>query len=192
MSFKNYSHDEIAEMSMLEIAHEILLDEKQALDFQDLFNKISEIKGLSKEEKTDRIAQFYTDLNTDGRFLTIGSNMWGLKRWYPVEQAEEEIQAPVKKKKKAAPKKKKAAAAPVEEEEDIEEEEIEDDLDLDDEELDLDEDGEENSGLDEDFDLAEDEDTDPSYDDDEEKNVYDGDDEEDDDEEEEEEENKDL
>lgn len=192
MSFKNYSHDEIAEMSMLEIAHEILLDEKQALDFQDLFNKISEIKGLSKEEKTDRIAQFYTDLNTDGRFLTIGSNMWGLKRWYPVEQAEEEIQAPVKKKKKkAAPKKKKAAAAPVEEEADIEEDEIEDDLDLDDEELDLDEDGEENSGLDSDFDLAEDEDTDPSYDDDEEKNLYD-DDEEDDDEEDGEEENKDL
>ncbi|KGX86393.1 DNA-directed RNA polymerase subunit delta [Pontibacillus marinus] len=158
MSFKNYSHDEIAEMSMIEIAHEILTDEKQALDFNELFDKVASIKGFTKEQKKHWIAQLFTDLNVDGRFLTIGSNMWGLKRWYPVEQAEEEIQAPVKKKKKKAPAKSKKKKKEEEEESDIEEEEIEDDLDLDDEELDLDEDGEENSGLDEDFDLSEDDD----------------------------------
>lgn len=155
VSFKNYSHEEVAEMSMIEIAHEILTDEKQALDFNELFDKVASIKGYTKEQKKVWIAQLFTDLNVDGRFLTIGSNMWGLKRWYPVEQAEEEVQAPVKKKKKkAAPKKKKQE----EEKADIEEEEIEDDLDLDDEELDLDADGEENSGLDEDFDLSDDDD----------------------------------
>jgi len=156
VSFKNYSHDEIAEMSMIEIAHEVLTDEKQALDFNELFDKIASIKGFKKEQKKKWIAQLFTDLNVDGRFLTIGSNMWGLKRWYPVEQAEEDVQAPVKKKKKKAPAKSKKKKAE-EEAAEIEEEEIEDDLDLDDEELDLDVDGEENSGLDEDLDLSEDE-----------------------------------
>lgn len=123
VSLDKYSHEELVEMSMIELASKILFDEKKAINFRDIFSKIAEIKGFSEEEKKEKIAQFYTDLNVDGRFITLGSSMWGLKRWYPVEQAEEEIKAPAKKKTK----KKKAA---------VTEEETEEGLDIVDEDID--------------------------------------------------------
>ncbi|MFD1036883.1 DNA-directed RNA polymerase subunit delta [Virgibacillus byunsanensis] len=149
MSLKKYSHEEIEKMSMLELANLILLDGKKAQNFRDVFEKIAKMKGFTNEENKERIAQFYTDLNLDGRFMTIGSNMWGLKRWYPVEQADEEVtNAPKKKKKKAKakPKKKKKEKEPeVEEDLDVVDDNIEvltanfnDDDDDDDEDEDID------------------------------------------------------
>ena len=37
------------------------------------------------------VVQFYTDLNTDGRFLNVGENQWGLRDWYSVDDIEEKI-----------------------------------------------------------------------------------------------------
>ncbi|MFC2948933.1 DNA-directed RNA polymerase subunit delta [Virgibacillus sediminis] len=125
MSLNNNSHEELKGMSMLELANMVLVDEKKALDFQELFSRVADFKGLTDSEKEAAIAQFYTDMNVDGRFLTLGSNVWGLKRWYPVEQMDEEITDSPKKKKKKKPEKKKAA-----EEEDFSAEP--DDLDFDD------------------------------------------------------------
>lgn len=85
---------------MIELANLILFEEKKAINFKEVFEKIVKIKEISEEEKQDYIAQFYTDLNVDGRFIMIGSNMWGLKRWYPVEQIDEDITVEKKTKKK--------------------------------------------------------------------------------------------
>lgn len=147
-------------MSMIEIANLILLDKKKAVDFRDIFKQIAELKGFTEEEKEKNITQFYTDLNIDGRFMTTGSNMWGLMRWYSVEQREEEVTpVPKKKKKKAAPKKKakkkKDDFEEVEPELDIIEDDIDeladdlddndiDDDDFDDEDFDNDDDENEN------------------------------------------------
>nr|WP_276536947.1 DNA-directed RNA polymerase subunit delta [Oceanobacillus caeni] len=168
-------------MSMLELASIILKEEKKALHFKDVFDKVAEVKGFSEAEKEEKIAQFYTDLNVDGRFTTLGSNMWGLKRWYPIEQADEEVHTPKKKKKKATKKKRKEEE--IDEEEDFgEEDDLLEDEDIDevfgDEEEDLDEDDEE---LDPDLDEFDD------FDEDEEEIDEEFDDEELDDEEEEEE-----
>jgi DNA-directed RNA polymerase subunit delta len=112
----DFSREELKQKSMLELASIVLQDAKKALNFQEIFNQIAELKGFSKEEKELKIAQFYTELNVDGRFLTLGSNLWGLKAWYPVDQAEEEI-APAPKKRKSKKKDE------LEEEEDLEYEE---------------------------------------------------------------------
>ncbi|MRG86228.1 DNA-directed RNA polymerase subunit delta [Salinibacillus xinjiangensis] len=137
MELEKYNEEDIAEVSLLKVATEILTNEKKAMDFNELFNRVAEFKGLTDQQKEEVIAQFYTDLNTDGQFMTVGSNMWGLKRWYPVDQIEEDV-APKKKKKKKA-KKKPAKKEVVEE---VEEKEVEEDLteDFDDFEEDLDED----------------------------------------------------
>lgn len=141
VSVKELTKEEISNLSMIELGSIILKEENKAVSFQDLFSKIAELKNFSKEDKENLIAQFYTDMNVDGRYLTLGSGMWGLKSWYPVEQAEEEItDEPTKKRKK---KKKKAAV--------VEAEEIDDDLDVTDEEID---------DMLDDFDDAEEEDTD--------------------------------
>ena len=93
MGLKKYSKEELEKMSMIEVANLVLTDEKEALDFRDLFDKVAVHKGFSKTEKEDLLARFYTDLNIDGRFTTLGSNMWGLKRWYPVDQTSEKALA---------------------------------------------------------------------------------------------------
>ncbi|MEN2767261.1 DNA-directed RNA polymerase subunit delta [Ornithinibacillus sp. 16A2E] len=166
MSLDNLSREEIKSMSMLELAKEIMTEEKKALDFRDVFNKIAELKDFTDEQKDDALAQFYTDLNVDGRFITLGSNMWGLKRWYPVEQMDEDIHNEPKKKKKV---KKKT------EDDDLDIEEDDLDLGLDDEdeeELDVDFD-ELDDDEDEDFDELEDDDFDGFDDDDEDEDVED-------------------
>ncbi|WP_217586385.1 DNA-directed RNA polymerase subunit delta [Lentibacillus saliphilus] len=129
MSLKTVGHEELKKYSMIELAEMILQEEGKAMDFKDVFAKIKAIKGFKEDVSNDRLAQFYTDLNVDGRFLTIGSNMWGLKRWYPVEQIDEIITTEPKKKKKT--KKKKAAAKEValieEDEQDLDT--VDDDID---------------------------------------------------------------
>ncbi|KXZ20686.1 DNA-directed RNA polymerase subunit delta [Bacillus nakamurai] len=132
MGIKQYSQEQLKEMALVEIAHEIFSEHKKPVPFQELLNEIVSLLGITKEELGDRIAQFYTDLNIDGRFLALSDQTWGLRSWYPYDQLDEETQPTVKAKKKKA---KKA----VEEDLDLDEfEEIdEDDIDLDEVEEDL-------------------------------------------------------
>ncbi|PLT35892.1 DNA-directed RNA polymerase subunit delta [Bacillus sp. V5-8f] len=140
MSLNQYSQEQIMEMSLLELAYELLVEKKQPVSFKDLIGEIQQLQNLSDDEVTKRIAQFYTDLNVDGRFTSLGENRWGLKTWYPVDQIEDEVVHAVK------PKKKKAKKAVDEDFEDFEDE----DLDFEDEDLDeLDEEDEDIDLLDE-------------------------------------------
>ena len=96
---ENYSKKDIKEMSMIEIANLILNEQKEAMNFKDLYSKIAERKDFSDSEREANIARFYTDLNVDGRFTTLGSNVWGLKRWYPVNHVGELVVPDAKDKK---------------------------------------------------------------------------------------------
>ncbi len=141
LSLKQVTQEELQEMSLIEIAFELLKEKKQPVSFKELMDEITELRGLTEDEVRARIAQFYTDLNIDGRFMTIGENRWGLRVWYPVDQTEEEHVTAVK------PKKKKAKKV-VDEDEDLDIEEYEE---LEEEELDYDD-------VDDDFDDEDDDD----------------------------------
>ncbi|ARI76048.1 DNA-directed RNA polymerase subunit delta [Halobacillus mangrovi] len=160
MSLKELSQEQIDEISMIDLATIILEEEKEAIDFNEIFNRIASMKGFSEKQKEEYIAQFYTDMNIDGMFMTIGTNKWGLKHWYPVEQMEEEIaNLPQKRKKK---KKKKKPSKLLEDElgvseYDADDDDLEEDLDLTDEDLDLDDDEDDFEGDYEDDDLDEEE-----------------------------------
>ncbi len=99
LTLNDYTPEEISEMSMVEIAYELMRNEKQPFVFGDLVKHVAEIKGLSEEQVMDRISYLYTDLNIDGRFIALGENRWGLRTWYPYEQAEEEVTQTVRRKK---------------------------------------------------------------------------------------------
>ncbi|OCB95511.1 putative DNA-directed RNA polymerase subunit delta [Bacillus amyloliquefaciens] len=146
MSIKQYSQEQLKQMALVEIAHEIFSEHKKPVPFQELLNEIISLLGVTKEELGDRIAQFYTDLNIDGRFIALSDQTWGLRSWYPYDQLDEETQPTVKAKKKKA---KKA----VEEDLDLDEfEEVdEDDIDLDEmeEAIDLDADSYDDEDIDE-------------------------------------------
>ncbi|HDR6309338.1 TPA: DNA-directed RNA polymerase subunit delta [Bacillus cereus] len=100
MNFKQYSPEELKECSMIEVVHSVLGDKKQATTFNELVQEIAQVLGLSQEQVNAKLAQFYTDLNIDGRFINLGENRWGLRSWYPYEQIDEEILPQPKPKKK--------------------------------------------------------------------------------------------
>lgn len=79
------------ELSMIEVAHEILETTGEVLDFNDLLVRVQEYLGLSKKELDDKMTRFYTNLNVDGSFISLGDNRWGLRAWYPIDSIDEEI-----------------------------------------------------------------------------------------------------
>ncbi|WP_257997836.1 DNA-directed RNA polymerase subunit delta [Salimicrobium jeotgali] len=144
LSFEEMTQQQIDETSMLEMAYTILENEHQTYDFNELFKQIADRKNYTKAEKEQAIAQFYTDMNLDGRFTTTGTNHWGLRKWYPIEQMEEDIanlpKMRKKKKKKKKPSKLLEDELGISEYDADEEDENTEELDLTDEELDLDDD----------------------------------------------------
>jgi len=154
---EQYSQEQLQEMSLVELAYLVLSTKREALSFQQLVNEVATLLNLSEEEIRGRIAQFYTDLNIDGRFVCIGENSWGLRAWYPYDQIEEEM-APV-----VRPKKKKKSIDDYDDFDDIDDLD-EDDFDYDD----LDEYGTEDEELDDEDMVAEEDEfgLDGEYDDD--------------------------
>lgn len=83
--------ERIKEMPMVDLAFELLKSANTPYYYRDLMMEIAKVRGLSADEVNQVIAQVYTEINIDGRFACVGSNMWGLKRWYPVEKNEDPI-----------------------------------------------------------------------------------------------------
>lgn len=86
--FKGENKDEL---SMIEVAHAILKQRGETMPFADLVNQIQNYLGKSDEEIRDRLSQFYTDLNVDGSFISLGDNVWGLRSWYPFDSVDEAV-----------------------------------------------------------------------------------------------------
>lgn len=89
MDLKVFDGQEKSELSMIEVAHAILAYHNEAMAFADLTNEIQQYLGKSDEEIRERLSQFYTDLNVDGSFISLGDNTWGLRAWYPYESIDE-------------------------------------------------------------------------------------------------------
>ena len=66
-------------------------------DRYDIIDEFKSLGGYEYEDIENRIVQFYTDLNTDGRFLNVGENLWGLRDWYSVDDIEEKIAPTIQK-----------------------------------------------------------------------------------------------
>lgn len=58
-----------SELSMIEVAHAILVESGEAMPFADIVNQIQTYLGKSDEEIRARLGQFYTDLNEGGSFI---------------------------------------------------------------------------------------------------------------------------
>ncbi|PZE20100.1 DNA-directed RNA polymerase subunit delta [Paenibacillus xerothermodurans] len=83
--------EQAKEMPMVDLAFEILKAANTPFYYRDLMAEIAKIKGLSEDAVMQVIAQLYTEINIDGRFACVGTNLWGLKRWYPVEKSDDAV-----------------------------------------------------------------------------------------------------
>lgn len=82
------------ELSMIEVARAILEDHGKRMAFADIVNEVQKYLNKSDEEIRLRLPQFYTDMNTDGRFISMGDNVWALRAWFPYESIDEEVNHP--------------------------------------------------------------------------------------------------
>lgn len=94
MDLDIFKGQEKSELSMIEVAHAILDGKGDTVAFADLVNAIQTYLGKSDQEIRNRLSQFYTDLNIDGRFISLGENVWGLREWYPYDSVDEEVNHP--------------------------------------------------------------------------------------------------
>lgn len=91
MALKQLSKHPKEELSLVEIASEILAEHKNVMPFSSLVQEIQAFLEVDAETFKSRLSQFYTDLNTDGSFISLGNNEWGLRAWYPVDAIDESI-----------------------------------------------------------------------------------------------------
>lgn len=66
-------------VSLLDLAHRFLEEKQGPVGFFEIVEYVSKEAELSKEEMERKISRFYTNLMLDGRFVTLGENVWDLR-----------------------------------------------------------------------------------------------------------------
>ena len=67
------------EKSLLDYAYDLISKQKEAIPFQQIWEYVVSAAGLSEEEAKAKVSRFYTTLMLDGRFVTLGENLWDLR-----------------------------------------------------------------------------------------------------------------
>ena len=65
--------------SFVDTAYDIVVKNGTELPFATLWNNVCEELGLTQEDRVARVSYFYTQLTLDGRFVTLGENVWDLR-----------------------------------------------------------------------------------------------------------------
>lgn len=93
MELDVFAGQEKSELSMIEVARAILEERgrDKEMYFSDLVNDIQAYLGKADADIRESLPNFYTDLNTDGSFIPLGDNRWGLRSWYAIDEIDEEI-----------------------------------------------------------------------------------------------------
>ncbi|MDR6225479.1 DNA-directed RNA polymerase subunit delta [Desmospora profundinema] len=84
---KQMSPDEIRETAMVDLAFHMLKEKGEPILYRNLMQEVAQLKGFTEEQINHYISQLYTEMNIDGRFICVGKSLWGLRGWYPTEQA---------------------------------------------------------------------------------------------------------
>ncbi|WP_103109737.1 DNA-directed RNA polymerase subunit delta [Brevibacillus reuszeri] len=98
--FAHIDSEKLSEMALVDIAYEILRETNRTYNFRELMDELVTLRKMTNEQLMAIIAQVYTEINIDGRFVCLGDNVWGLKRWYPTDTVEETQEGGGTKKKK--------------------------------------------------------------------------------------------
>lgn len=97
MKIQDYTKEMVDEKSFIDMAYTLLNEKNDTMNLYDIIDEFKALGHYEDDEIENRIVQFYTDLNTDGRFLNVGENLWGLRDWYSVDDIEEKIAPTIQK-----------------------------------------------------------------------------------------------
>ena len=79
MSLKTMKKEELELMSNKDIAKMIIEESKRKMNTADLFKKIIKLLELPESTYENKIADFYTALATDKRFILLNNGKWDLR-----------------------------------------------------------------------------------------------------------------
>ena len=71
--------------SLLDHAYDYVSKQSQPSKFQDIWDYCVKEAGLTEEEANNKVSRFYTNLMLDGRFVTLGENLWDLRARHKYE-----------------------------------------------------------------------------------------------------------
>ena len=86
MSLKKMKKDELELLSNKDIAYMILEERKRTINTADLFKKIIDLLELPESTFEKKIADFYTALSTDKRFILLDDGRWDLRNRHSSEK----------------------------------------------------------------------------------------------------------
>ena len=79
MSLKKMTKDELELLSNKDITNLILEESKKSINTADLFKKIIKLLELPESSFESKIADYYTALSTDKRFILLEDGTWDLR-----------------------------------------------------------------------------------------------------------------
>ena len=65
--------------SLIEFAYDFVAKNEESVHFNQIWQYVKEQSGLSEEEASKKVGQFFTNMMLDGRFVTLGENEWDLR-----------------------------------------------------------------------------------------------------------------
>jgi len=84
MDIRNLSSEELEKMSHLDIAYNIIKNEKKILNTLDLLKEVCELLNYDNNVLENLIGDFYTSLNLDKRFILIDGT-WDISENHQVK-----------------------------------------------------------------------------------------------------------
>ena len=86
MSIEKMSKEDLELLSNKEITYMILEESKKSINTADLFKKIVKLLELPDSYFDTKIADYYTSLATDKRFVLLNDGTWDLKSRYKSDE----------------------------------------------------------------------------------------------------------
>lgn len=65
--------------SMVNVAYDLMVKKRKPVTFLKLWEDVATMMGFNKQQEEDNIAQFYSDISLDERFVSVGDNKWDLR-----------------------------------------------------------------------------------------------------------------
>ena len=71
--------------SLITHAYDYVVMQKEPSTFAKIWEYVTAEAGLTPEEAASKVSRFYTNLVLDGRFITLGDNVWDLRSRHTFE-----------------------------------------------------------------------------------------------------------
>ncbi len=76
----------MTQLSMVNVAYDVMKQEQKEMNFHALYEKVSAVMGFDETQYDDKMSLFYTNITMDGRFITLGENVWDLRERHKFDQ----------------------------------------------------------------------------------------------------------